>query len=144
MKSSSPASDRLGTHPKPLTDLGVAMALRGQQYELGAQHLTVWARVARRLMLKLLALGLFEHDLLGSHSRHRLHDSPAPSRLLQSGRDFWRTALSLGSQSEAGEQRTARLLSAHTTCRLQHRPLHAYLTDAIAAHARGDPVPQLT
>jgi transposase len=52
--------------------------------------------------------------------------------------------LSLGSQSEAGEQRTARLLSAHTTCRLQHRPLHAYLTDAIAAHARGDPVPQLT
>jgi transposase len=52
--------------------------------------------------------------------------------------------LSLGSQSEAGEQRTARLLSAHTTCRLQDRPLHAYLTDAIAAHARGDPVPQLT
>jgi transposase len=52
--------------------------------------------------------------------------------------------LSLGSQSPAGEQRTARLLSAHTTCRLQHRPLHAYLTDAIAAHARGDPVPHLT
>jgi transposase len=52
--------------------------------------------------------------------------------------------LSLGSQSEDGEQRTARLLSAHTTCRLQRRSLFAYLTDAIAAHARGDPVPLLT
>jgi transposase len=52
--------------------------------------------------------------------------------------------LSLGSQSPAGEQRVARLLTAHTTCRLQHRPLHAYLTDAITAHNRGDPVPLLT
>jgi transposase len=49
--------------------------------------------------------------------------------------------LSLGSQSPAGEQRTARLLSAHTTCRLQRRSLHAYLTDAIAAHNRGNPTP---
>ena len=52
--------------------------------------------------------------------------------------------LSLGSQSEDGEQRIARLLSAHTTCRLQHRSLFAYLTDAITAHARGDPVPLLS
>jgi transposase len=37
--------------------------------------------------------------------------------------------LSLGSQSAAGEQRIARLLSAHTTCRLQGRNLHAYLID---------------
>jgi transposase len=49
--------------------------------------------------------------------------------------------LSLASQSEEGEQRIGRLLSAHTTCRLQHRSLFAYLTDAINAHARGDPVP---
>jgi transposase len=48
--------------------------------------------------------------------------------------------LSLGSQSEDGELRISRLLSAHTTCRLQRRSLFAYLTDAIAAHARGDPV----
>ena len=48
--------------------------------------------------------------------------------------------LSLGSQSEGGERRTARLLSAHTTCRLQGRSLFDYLTDALAAHARGDPV----
>ena len=51
--------------------------------------------------------------------------------------------LSLGSQSEDGERRIARLLSAHTTCRLQRRSLHAYLTDALAAHARGDPAPLL-
>jgi len=52
--------------------------------------------------------------------------------------------LCLGSQSENGEQRVARLLSVHTTCRLQRRSLFAYLTDAIAAHARGDPVELLS
>ena len=52
--------------------------------------------------------------------------------------------LSLGSQSKDGEQRIGRLLSAHTTCRLQRRSLFVYLTDAIAAHARDDPVPLLT
>jgi transposase len=52
--------------------------------------------------------------------------------------------LSLGSQSQEGELRTARLLSAHTTCRLQRRSLFAYLTDVTAAHARGDPVPLLS
>jgi hypothetical protein len=51
--------------------------------------------------------------------------------------------LSLGSQSAGGELRTPRLLSAHTSCRLQRRSLFAYLTDAIAAHARGDPAPLL-
>jgi transposase len=51
--------------------------------------------------------------------------------------------LSLGSQSEHGETRIARLLSAHTTCRLQHRSLHEYLTDLLAATARGDPAPVL-
>jgi transposase len=52
--------------------------------------------------------------------------------------------LSLGSQSESGERRIERLLSAHTTCRLQDRSLFAYLTDTLTAHARGDPVPLLT
>jgi transposase len=52
--------------------------------------------------------------------------------------------LSLGSQSQKGELRVARLLSAHTTCRLQRRSLFAYLTDTLAAHARGDPVATLT
>jgi transposase len=51
--------------------------------------------------------------------------------------------LSLGSQSDGGERRIQRLLSAHITCRLQRRSLHAYLIDAIRAHARGDPAPLL-
>jgi transposase len=51
--------------------------------------------------------------------------------------------LALGSQSPGGEQRLERLLSAHTTCRLQRRSLHAYLVDLLTAHARSDPVPLL-
>jgi transposase len=51
--------------------------------------------------------------------------------------------LSLGTQSAGGERRIERLLSAHTTCRLQRRSLHAYLIDALGAHARGDPAPLL-
>ena len=51
--------------------------------------------------------------------------------------------LSLGSQSEHGEQRIARLLSAHTTYRLQRHSPHAYLIDLLRAHARGDPAPLL-
>jgi transposase len=52
--------------------------------------------------------------------------------------------LSLGSQSHDGEQRVARLLSAHTTWRLQARSMFAYLSDAFNAHTRGDPTPLLT
>jgi Transposase IS66 family len=52
--------------------------------------------------------------------------------------------LSLGSQSEQGERRIERLLSASITCRLQHKSLFAYLTELLAAHARGEPLPSLT
>jgi transposase len=52
--------------------------------------------------------------------------------------------LSLGSRSAGGERRIERLLSAHTTCRLQRRSLFAYLAELLAADARGDPVPLLT
>jgi transposase len=51
--------------------------------------------------------------------------------------------LSLGSQSADGETRIARLLSAHTTCRLQARSLFEYLADVLTHHARGAPVPLL-
>jgi transposase len=51
--------------------------------------------------------------------------------------------LSLGTQSADGEQRIERLLSIHTTCRLQRRPLHDYLVDTLSAHSRGDPAPLL-
>jgi transposase len=52
--------------------------------------------------------------------------------------------LSLGSQSERGERIIERLLSASITCRLRKQSLFAYLTQALTAHARGDPVPALT
>jgi transposase len=51
--------------------------------------------------------------------------------------------LSLGSQSEQGERTIERLLSASVTCRLQRRSLFAYLTDALTASIRGDPIPAL-
>jgi transposase len=51
--------------------------------------------------------------------------------------------LSLGSQSEGGERRFERLLSASVTCRLQRRSLFDYLSELLSAQARGDPVPLL-
>ena len=51
--------------------------------------------------------------------------------------------LSLGTQSEQGERSVERLLSASVTCRLRRQSLFAYLTEAITAHARGDPIPAL-
>lgn len=51
--------------------------------------------------------------------------------------------LSLGSQSEDGERRIERLLSASTTCRLQRRSLFEYLSELLAAQSRGDPIPKL-
>jgi len=51
--------------------------------------------------------------------------------------------LSLGSQSDQGEQTIERLLSASTTCRLQKRSLFAYLTQLLTNQARGDPTPTL-
>jgi transposase len=51
--------------------------------------------------------------------------------------------LSLGSQSDRGERTIERLLSASVTCRLRKRSLYDYLTQVIATHARGDPIPRL-
>ena len=51
--------------------------------------------------------------------------------------------LSHGSQSEQGERTIERLLSVSVTCRLQRRSLFAYLTDALTASIRGDPIPAL-
>ena len=51
--------------------------------------------------------------------------------------------LSLGSRSQGGERTIERLLSVDQTCRLQRRSLYAYLSDALTAKARGDPVPSL-
>ena len=52
--------------------------------------------------------------------------------------------LSHGTQSEDGERFIERALSASVTCRLQGRPLFAYMRELLRAHARGDPAPTLT
>jgi transposase len=52
--------------------------------------------------------------------------------------------LSLGTQSDQGERTIERLLSASVTCRLRKRSLYDYLSEVIAADARGDPIPALT
>jgi transposase len=49
--------------------------------------------------------------------------------------------LSLGTQPNRGERRIERLLSASITCRLQRRSLFTYISELLAAHARGDPSP---
>lgn len=55
---------------------------------------------------------------------------------------LWRKQ-SLGTQTEAGTQCVARLLSVATTCQQQQRPLLAYLTAVCAAALRGEPIPSL-
>jgi transposase len=51
--------------------------------------------------------------------------------------------LSFGSRSQGGERTIERLLSVDHTCRLQRRSLYAYLSELLAAKARGDPLPSL-
>jgi transposase len=51
--------------------------------------------------------------------------------------------LSLGSQSDQGERTIERLLSTSVTRRLRKQSLFGYPTQAITAHARGDPLPRL-
>ena len=51
--------------------------------------------------------------------------------------------LSLGSRSQGGERTIERSLPVDQTCRQQRRPLYAYLSEALTAKARGDPVPTL-
>jgi transposase len=51
--------------------------------------------------------------------------------------------LSLGSRSQQGERTIERLLSVDQTCRLQRRSLYGYLSELLAAKARGDPLPAL-
>ena len=52
--------------------------------------------------------------------------------------------LSHGTRTPDGERLIERALSASVTCRLQKRSLFAYLTELLAARARGDPLPTLT
>lgn len=51
--------------------------------------------------------------------------------------------ISLGSQSQAGEQFAERMLSVSQTCRLQGRSLFGFLVEALTASARASPAPSL-
>jgi transposase len=53
---------------------------------------------------------------------------------------MWRKT-SYGTQTDHGNRAVERLLTIRETCRLQRRRLHVYLTEAIAAHQHGQPVP---
>jgi len=128
------------THDRRQLRLAVR-ALRRQLKPLLRQHNRPWARykrsrgMARNLLKIWPALWTFA-DRRGvqptnNHAERGLR-----------GAVIYRK-LSLGSQSEQGERRTERLLSASITCRQQRRSLHAYLTELLTAHARGDPLPSL-
>jgi len=53
---------------------------------------------------------------------------------------MWRKT-SYGTQTDHGNRAVERLLTIRETCRLQHRRLHTYLTDAITAHHHRQPIP---
>ena len=74
------------------------------------------------------------------HTQRRAADQQ-PRRARPARRRHLPQALASAANPSSGERRIERLLSAHTTCRLQRRSLFAYLTEALTAHARGDPVP---
>ena len=52
--------------------------------------------------------------------------------------------LSHGTRTDDGERFAERALSAAATCRQQQRSLFDFLTELLAAHSRGDPLPALT
>jgi len=51
--------------------------------------------------------------------------------------------ISGGSRTQRGAVTSERLLTAHQTCRLQHRSLFGYLADLMTSTARGQPAPTL-
>ncbi|MGC2372917.1 MAG: IS66 family transposase [Solirubrobacteraceae bacterium] len=130
-------------HTNDRHELKLAIRRLGREFKpIIARHASKRARnkycrgMARNLLKAWPALWTFAaHDNVQPTNNHA-------ERALR-GAVIYRK-LSLGSQSHGGERRIERLLSAHTTCRLQDRSLFLYLTDTLTAHARGDPVPLLT
>jgi transposase len=55
---------------------------------------------------------------------------------------LWRKA-SFGTQSERGDRFVERMLTVSATCRQQNRNVLQYVTAAICAHLRGEPIPSL-
>ena len=53
---------------------------------------------------------------------------------------LWRKTTN-GTQTDAGDRFVERILSIRETCRLNQRPLHAYLVDVHDARLTGQPIP---
>ena len=105
-ESSSPPTDRLSAHPQTDPDLGVGLAFRRHQHELGPLHLKMGPRVAGGDVLKLDSLGLAQHHIVGAPSRHRHTSSPPSPSPLQARWDLRRAALSCHRSSSPRSDRT--------------------------------------
>jgi transposase len=94
------------------------------------------AGLARDLLKRWESLWLFvEHpDQVGPTNNHA-------ERCLRPA--VIKRKLSFGSSSEQGMRTTERLLTADGSCRLQHRSLFGYLTEALTAVNAGQPAPTL-
>ncbi|MCK5872519.1 MAG: IS66 family transposase, partial [Methylococcales bacterium] len=55
---------------------------------------------------------------------------------------LWRKS-SFGTQSERGNLFVERMMTTTTTCKLQNRNRHDYITAAVAAHLKNEPIPSL-
>lgn len=55
---------------------------------------------------------------------------------------LWRKSR-FGTQSERGNLFVERMMTTTTTCKLQKRNRHDYLTAAVAAHLKNEPIPSL-
>jgi transposase len=110
---------------------GVTYAVAG----IGGGGVIYHRQFANNLLNRWPALSTFTHtDGVGPTNNHA-------ERGLR-GAVIYRK-LSLGSQSDQGERTIERLLSASVTCRPRKQSLYNYLSQVIAAHARGDPIPRL-
>lgn len=55
---------------------------------------------------------------------------------------LWRKS-SFGTQSERGNLFVERMMTITTTCKLQNRNRYDYLTEAVVAHQKGEPIPSI-
>ena len=123
---------RLQAETAPLQDTLRAMLEHAARKSPRTKHHRLFAK---NLLKRWQALSTFSHtdgvEPTNNHAERGLR-----------GAVIYRK-LSLGSQSEQGERTIERLLSASLTCRLRKQSLYDYLTEALTAHARGDPIPAL-
>jgi hypothetical protein len=134
---------RLGAVPagrRPAAAEALGGAAQARARGVAAARLEGQAPQARPRLLEQPAQALAGAPDLHRDRRRRAHHNRAERALR--GPAIHRK-LSPGSQSEQGERTIERLLSAPLTRRLQRPSLFSYLTDALGARARGDPVPPL-